>query len=306
MVNMFSRLQMNASSPNCGHFSLTLTLVPFPWDLNAAFDTMFSDSIIWNAHLQEIAAPSGAFPKSSNLLQSSKSICSSWPMASGQTVTAATLCSLLCHHSLLDPGRVIGAARLNDLGPRGASLVLLVAVAGDRVADLLILADMHDHARGGGGGSMKFILLPCESQKNRAFRQLRRLHVPDISAKKTAWWGMNVSLLLGGSIRCTWQCHSDAATGQAQHVRWCPATYLVLVWRWHTAGHSWWLVWHPETVPSPLEGKQGVKSGTASLALGAQAEDSLCGPTAHREGKNAFYERQIRKKTNTEMPESAA
>lgn len=117
---------------------------------------------------------------------------------------------------------------------------------------------------------------------------------------------MNMSLLLGSSIRCTWQCH--ATTGQAQHVSSYPTTYLVLVWRWHTTGHSWWLVWHPEIVPSPLEGTQGVKSGTASLALEAQAEDSLCGQTADREDKNEFYRRlsgKSGKRKHTEMPESA-
>lgn len=74
-------------------------------------------------------------------------------------MTAATLCSLLCCRSLLNPGSVVGATRLNDLRPRGARLVLLVAVVGDRVADLLILADMDDHAGSGRGGSVEFILL---------------------------------------------------------------------------------------------------------------------------------------------------
>lgn len=104
-------------------------------------------------------------------------------MASGQIVTAATLCSLFFHHSLLNPGRVIGATRLNDLRPRGAGLVILVTVVGDRVADLLILADVHDHTRGGGGGSMKFILLPYGSQKNRAFTFTHSRH---IDKKKTS------------------------------------------------------------------------------------------------------------------------
>lgn len=48
-------------------------------------------------------------------------------------------------------------------------------------------------------------------------------------------------------------------------------------------------MWHPEIVPSPLEGTQGGKSGTASLALGAQAEDSLCGQTADREDKKLSF-----------------
>lgn len=236
-------------------------------------------------------------------------------MASGQIVTAATLCSLLCHHSLLNPGRVIGATRLNDLRPRGASLVILVTVVGDRVADLLILADVHDHTRGGGGGSVKFILLPYESQKNWAFRQLWHLHIHDILTKKKK----KRSLVSNECVLAVRQQHTlhltmsfwcNDRSGQAQHVSSCPTTYLVLVWRWHTAGHSWWLVWHPEIVPSPLEGKQGVKSGTASLALGAQVEDSLCGQTADREDENEFY-RQLsgkwdrRGKNNTEMPESA-
>lgn len=65
-----------------------------------------------------------------------------------------------------------------------------------------------------------------------------------------------------------------------------PTKYLVLAWRWHTAGHSWWLAWRPEIVPSPLEGKQGGRSGTACLALGAQAEDSLCGQTVDTEAES--------------------
>lgn len=56
MVIVFYRLQMNASSPNWklayhGHFFPFLWHPLFPWDLNAAFDAMFSCSILWNAHL---------------------------------------------------------------------------------------------------------------------------------------------------------------------------------------------------------------------------------------------------------------
>lgn len=53
-------------------------------------------------------------------------------------------------------------------------------------------------------------------------------------------------------------------------------------------------MWHPETVPSPLEEKQGVKSGTVSLASEAQAEDSLCEQTADREAKDEFQGRFLR------------
>lgn len=71
-------------------------------------------------------------------------------------MTAATL----CRRSLLDPGSVIGAPCLNDLRPRVARHVILVTVVGDRIADLLILADVDHHAGSGGGGSVEFILLP--------------------------------------------------------------------------------------------------------------------------------------------------
>lgn len=80
-------------------------------------------------------------------------------------MTATTLCSLLCCHSLLNPGSVIGATCLNDLRPRGARLVILVTVVGDRVADLLILTDMDNHAGSGRGGSVEFILLSYHIQK---------------------------------------------------------------------------------------------------------------------------------------------
>lgn len=74
-------------------------------------------------------------------------------------MTAATLCSLLSCHSLLNPGTVIGAPCLNDLRPRGGRLVILVTVVGDRVADLLIVTDMDNHAGSGRGGSVEFIFL---------------------------------------------------------------------------------------------------------------------------------------------------
>lgn len=165
MVIMFYRLQVNASSPNWKlayhghffpHFFDTLSS-PGTWmqHLMLCFLTPSYETLIYRTLLH----PWVHSPKSSNLLQCSESVSSSWPMALGWNVTAATLCSLRCCRSLLNPGSVIGPTRLNDLRPRGAGLLLLVTVVGDRVADLLILTDMDDHAGSGRSGSVEFILL---------------------------------------------------------------------------------------------------------------------------------------------------
>ena len=65
-----------------------------------------------------------------------------------------------CHSSLLDAGRVVGASRLDDLRPRWAGLVVLVAVVRGRAVATLVLADVDDHAGGGGRGGVELILLP--------------------------------------------------------------------------------------------------------------------------------------------------
>lgn len=74
--------------------------------------------------------------------------------------------------SLLDSGREVGASRLDDLGPRGAGLVVLVAVVrgGAAVtagAAVLVLAHVHDHAGGGGRGRVELVLLPCDWSTGR-------------------------------------------------------------------------------------------------------------------------------------------
>lgn len=62
--------------------------------------------------------------------------------------------------SLLDSGRVVGASRLDDLWPRGAGLVVLVAVVGSGAVAVLVLTDVDNHARGGGRGRVELVLLP--------------------------------------------------------------------------------------------------------------------------------------------------
>lgn len=68
--------------------------------------------------------------------------------------------------SLLDSGREVGASRLDDLGPWGAGLVVLVAVVGSGAAvaaaanAVLVLTHVHDHAGGGGCGRVELVLLP--------------------------------------------------------------------------------------------------------------------------------------------------
>lgn len=67
--------------------------------------------------------------------------------------------------SLLDSGGVVGTSRLDDLGPRLAGLVILVAVVGGRAVATLVLADVDHHAGGGGRGSVELVLVPWESHK---------------------------------------------------------------------------------------------------------------------------------------------
>lgn len=67
--------------------------------------------------------------------------------------------------SLLDPGREVGASRLDDLGPWGAWLVILVAVVRGGAAvtaavAVLVLAHVHNDAGGGGRGRVELVLLP--------------------------------------------------------------------------------------------------------------------------------------------------
>lgn len=48
-----------------------------------------------------------------------------------------------------------------------AGLVVLVAVIGGRAVAALVLADVDNHARGGGRGRVELVLLPCDSHKTR-------------------------------------------------------------------------------------------------------------------------------------------
>lgn len=133
--------------------------------MNAAFVTMFSHSLLWNAQLQDTAAPSSTFPKSLNVLHSSESMLSSSPITSGWNVTAVTLRPPACRRSLLDSGCVVRASCLDDLRPRSAGLVILVAVVRGGTVAALVLTDMDDYAGGGGRGRVKLVLLPWEPHK---------------------------------------------------------------------------------------------------------------------------------------------
>lgn len=66
----------------------------------------------------------------------------------------------LCCHSLLDPGCVVRASRLDDLWSWGARLFILVAVIRGRAVAALILTDMDDHTGRSGCGGVELILLP--------------------------------------------------------------------------------------------------------------------------------------------------
>lgn len=65
-----------------------------------------------------------------------------------------------CSRSLLDSGRVVGASRLDDLRPSGGGLIIVVAVIGGRAVPVLVLADVDDHAGGGGRGGVELVRLP--------------------------------------------------------------------------------------------------------------------------------------------------
>ena len=61
--------------------------------------------------------------------------------------------------SLLDSSHKVGPSRLDDLGTRGAGLVVVVAVVGTRAVGVVVLAHVHHHAGGGGRGRVELVLV---------------------------------------------------------------------------------------------------------------------------------------------------
>lgn len=115
--------------------------------------------------------------------------------------------------SLLDAGRVVGAARLDDLRAGRAGLVVAVAVILSRAVALLVVADVDDHAGGGGGGGVQLVLLSWESNTQNQATSSNR-----VATRQKGRTSQSRQRQTPSCIRAM--------------------EYLVPALRWHTAGRS--------------------------------------------------------------------
>lgn len=134
------------------------------WDLNAACDTMFFFSLC-------LMKCSSTGPHSTRarplkvLKLFSTALRARWALDQSLQDEMLQPSSHFRCCSLLNSGRVVGASCLDDLWPRGAGLVVLVAVVGGGAVTTLVLTDVDNHARGGGRGRVELVLLPWDSHK---------------------------------------------------------------------------------------------------------------------------------------------